>query len=123
MGCLCQSYGKSGVPYPSGKCMVCGEQCAEPIPPPKNCPWWIRWYHRRLRGLDVLYLLPVIEAKVMRQLLQWHTWQQSPLIVSDGDMGVFMKNVDAAFDLHKRLPGNEHWRCACAHAEGVGVIQ
>lgn len=23
-GCLCQTYGKSGVPYPSGKCMVCG---------------------------------------------------------------------------------------------------
>lgn len=23
--CLCQMYGKSGVPYPSGKCMVCGE--------------------------------------------------------------------------------------------------
>lgn len=24
--CMCQAYGKSGVPYPSGKCMVCGEQ-------------------------------------------------------------------------------------------------
>ena len=23
-GCECQTYGKSGVPYPSGKCMVCG---------------------------------------------------------------------------------------------------
>lgn len=22
--CECQFYGKSGVPYPSGKCMVCG---------------------------------------------------------------------------------------------------
>ncbi len=23
-GCACQTYGKSGVPYPSGKCIVCG---------------------------------------------------------------------------------------------------
>lgn len=23
--CICQSYGKSGVPHPSGRCMVCGE--------------------------------------------------------------------------------------------------
>jgi hypothetical protein len=26
MGCACQQYGKSGVPYPTGKCMVCGGQ-------------------------------------------------------------------------------------------------
>lgn len=24
IGCQCQFYGKSGVPYPSRKCMVCG---------------------------------------------------------------------------------------------------
>lgn len=24
-GCTCQVYGKSGVPWPSGKCMICGE--------------------------------------------------------------------------------------------------
>lgn len=24
--CTCQSFGKSGVPWPSGKCMVCGEK-------------------------------------------------------------------------------------------------
>jgi hypothetical protein len=24
-GCTCQAHGKSGVPYRSGKCMVCGE--------------------------------------------------------------------------------------------------
>lgn len=27
--CLCQAYGKSGVPYPSGKCIVCGEPVEE----------------------------------------------------------------------------------------------
>lgn len=25
MACRCQQFGKSGVPWPSGKCMVCGE--------------------------------------------------------------------------------------------------
>lgn len=24
-GCQCQAFGKSGVPYPSGKCIVCGD--------------------------------------------------------------------------------------------------
>jgi hypothetical protein len=31
-GCVCQQFGKSAVPYPSGKCMVCGEPSNPNLP-------------------------------------------------------------------------------------------
>lgn len=31
-GCLCQQHGKSGVPWASGKCMVCGHQTNPRLP-------------------------------------------------------------------------------------------
>jgi len=30
--CVCQQFGKSGVPYPSGKCIICGEKVDTELP-------------------------------------------------------------------------------------------
>ena len=75
-----------------------------------TCGWWNRWWHRRQRTADVLFLLPSIRlAAEMR--------------ASDED--AIERLVDAGFALHASLPGQEHWRCACALLElplAVGAV-
>ena len=62
------------------------------------CPWWIRWYHRRLREFDRRLMLPALREKVR---------------VAHGEPGTFHK----AWDAFKAMPGQEHWHCACAAME------
>lgn len=58
-----------------------------------TCPWWIRWWHRRLRKLDAL---TVIQALVER-----------------APPGKFIP----ALLLFWHLPGQEHWLCACGEKD------
>lgn len=66
----------------------------------KRCGVWIRWRHRQLRRLDMEFLVPAFESAAeaypverVPELMEW------------------------AWDLHKRLPGQGHWRCPCALEE------
>ena len=58
----------------------------------RRCPWWIRWWHRRLRRIDV---------QVMAPLLRQAAANYPP--------GAFAR----AWAAFKTQPGQEHWRCEC----------
>lgn len=69
-----------------------------------NCPWYVRWWHRRLRRLDARFIFPALyQAVGMRR------------------PAASLTEIDAyvmrAWELHKELPGQEHWRCLCARRE------
>ena len=66
-----------------------------------KCHWWNRWYHRRLREIDVLVLLPAFQLSVLKR-------------IEEGRKLDLDQTVDEMFDLHKSLPGQEHWRCECS---------
>lgn len=66
---------------------------------PPRCGWWNRWLHRRRREADVLYLLPAFQLAALQ---------------AGHDLVAAESYVDRAFELHKTLPGEEHWRCACS---------
>jgi len=54
-----------------------------------NCPWWVRWYHRRLRRID-------------RQTVgQWMTKHANPVA------------RDLAWKAFIEDRGQAHWHCAC----------
>jgi hypothetical protein len=59
-----------------------------------NCPWWTRWYHRRLRKMDVENI--------------W--WK-----INNGARTT--EEADRAWSLFKTMPGQEHWRCPCAESD------
>ena len=59
-----------------------------------NCPWWIRWYHRRLRKIDLVTMGPAILAAV----------KLSRFTDGEGDQG---------WEAFKAMQGQEHWRCEC----------
>ena len=67
-----------------------------------TCGWWNHWLHRRKREADVLFLLPSLRLS-------------AELRASNEDD--IERMVDAGFALHVSLPGQEHWRCACAVRE------
>ncbi len=59
-----------------------------------TCPWYVRWWHRRLRNID-------------RQMI-WVGIRESTTSLEKRAM---------AWQLFIIAPGQEHWRCACgAHA-------
>ncbi len=62
----------------------------------KNCPWWMRWYRRRLRKIDDDLFLGHLRRRV-------------------ADRGA-MKKVESVF---ARMPGQEHWHCACAKRDAL----
>lgn len=64
----------------------------------KNCPWWIRWYHRRQRHIDETVLFPVIRAGAVK-------YRNQAL-------------AEQAIIFHKSYIEDAHWRCACADLEG-----
>ena len=59
------------------------------------CPWWVRWWHRRLRAADVRLLMPAI------------------LVEARGDQ----VKAALAWEMHLMMPGAEHWHCACAKTD------
>ena len=63
-----------------------------------KCRWWNRWWHRRLRRLDVHFMLDAICRAAARY---GENPQTSP-------------TVKAAWDRFKSEPGQEHWHCDCA---------
>jgi hypothetical protein len=71
-----------------------------------RCRWWNRWLHERKRNADVLYLLPALQ-------LYAEDRATSPPGTDAHDREVEAL-VDAGFEMHKALPGQEHWHCACA---------
>lgn len=63
-----------------------------------RCPWWIRWWHKRLRKADMQMMLPAIWSKVRH--------------LPDG-----ADRAQAAWELFKGQEGQEHWQCPCAEVE------
>jgi hypothetical protein len=68
------------------------------------CNFIQRWWHRRLREIDVITLLPTFQLKVLQQ-------------IESGKKLDLDSTVDKMFDLHKSLPGQEHWNCKCSRGE------
>lgn len=66
----------------------------------KTCPWWIRWWHRRLRKFDERFLL----TSLVKASLRYGDTADSPI-------------VTAAWEKFKSEEGQEHWRCRCAAAD------
>ena len=64
-----------------------------------KCHWWNRWYHSKLRRLDVQMMLPAIERAASR-------YGETDLVTA--------KTVWEKF---KKEPGQEHWQCQCAKEE------
>lgn len=60
----------------------------------RDCRWWERWWHRRLREIDRRTMLPAMLERVGS------------------------KQVAAmAFTFFTEQPGQEHWQCPCAVKE------
>ncbi len=66
-----------------------------------QCHWWNRWWHRRLRALDVRILLPAFQRNVLER-------------IERGQRLNLDNTVDKMFAMHKALPGQEHWHCQCS---------
>ncbi len=76
-----------------------------------GCHWWNRWYHQRLREADVLYLLPCIRLSAESHV--------DGVVGTEAWTRAVEAKIDAAFELHKALPGQDHWHCHCA---GEGML-
>lgn len=59
-----------------------------------GCHWWNRWWHRRLRRMDMSFILDAIH------------------VAAKGDL----TKVTKMWNYHKTLPGQEHWRCECSRS-------
>lgn len=68
----------------------------------KNCPWYIRWWHRRLRRLDEKFMFRAIVAAAEQTRF-------APMVKE--------QHIRAAWDMFKMGLGQEHWRCNCAIVE------
>ena len=64
------------------------------MPEHGRCPWYRRWWHRRLRQIDEATRIPAI-IKAAREK------SSRPSAARD------------AFALFIRNPGQRHWRCPC----------
>jgi hypothetical protein len=67
----------------------------------RNCPWYVRWW---LRRLDRRYILPALYQTVKRRRLA-------------ESLSMVETEVMRAWEMHQSLPGQEHWRCPCAQRE------
>lgn len=63
----------------------------------RNCRWWVRWYHQRLREADRRVMIPVLRRTAEAK----------------GRPGAFA----GMWELFKAQPGQEHWHCGCAERE------
>lgn len=66
-----------------------------------KCNIVLRWWHQRLRNYDTLMLLPSFQLVVMTKHPEAEPEKRDKL-------------VDLMFEVHKLLPGNEHWICSCS---------
>lgn len=62
-----------------------------------RCPWWVRWYHRRLRRADRFFI--------------WPHFEPYELEYDPETGGPFSQRLWLEFVAE---PGQEHWRCPCA---------
>lgn len=80
----------------------------------RRCGRLRRWWHRRLREQDVLWLLPALRLKAEMAAAE----QPDVPLYGIAHERFIEQKIDAAMALHKALPGQEHWRCACAQEDG-----
>lgn len=79
-----------------------------------RCGWWNRWWHRRKRYIDTLALLPALKLRAEQDVTVYTAYEPLSELASRW----VEQRVDAAFALHRALPGNDHWQCACAREDG-----
>lgn len=60
------------------------------------CPWYVRWWHARLRAADVAAILPIVMQSCPTLSQQVFAWT------------VFVEER-----------GQEHWQCPCGHGEAA----
>ena len=76
-----------------------------------TCPWPQRWLHARQRRADEQF---VYESLLERACID-AVARLGLSRLSDASGTAFVRDrLDRAWTLHKALPGQEHWRCACA---------
>lgn len=74
-----------------------------------KCYWWNRWWHRKSRESDMLFLLPAIRMRAE--------------MTAAGRYSIFTKEYDnevndltyQLFEIHKNMPGQGHWHCECSN--------
>jgi hypothetical protein len=74
-----------------------------------KCYWWNKWLHERKRQADVLFLLPSLQLAAERKM------EGFDFVNSEEWYRKREQLIDQAFELHKQLPGQEHWHCECAN--------
>jgi hypothetical protein len=55
-----------------------------------TCPWWARWWHRRLRSADVEVMWPSLHQRASN-----------------------LAEARVAWDVFLRQDGQSHWLCPC----------
>ncbi len=81
-----------------------------------NCHWWNRWLHQRKREIDVIALLPELRFVAERRAAMNH------VPFTEDYFRAVERAIDAAFEMHKTLPGQEHWRCPCAERTMISPV-
>ena len=56
-----------------------------------NCPWYIRWYHKRLRDID-----------------------RNTLFIELSRQSCDPRGIIQIIEYAKFQPGMEHWHCSCS---------
>lgn len=69
-----------------------------------TCPWYARWWHRRMRKADVMMMLPALQ----RNLGEGRDFPGGRLL-----------SWQEAWVRFKADAGQEHWTCPCAHADRI----
>jgi hypothetical protein len=73
-----------------------------------TCPWWKRWWHRRLRKIDRRALFPAILERA-----EWAATDSYRRFSNEWRVERDF-NYFAMLDKHANGLGQNHWRCACA---------
>ena len=63
-----------------------------------TCPFYVRWWHRRLRKLDRQVILSALLTHESRSPFRFST-------------------ASRLWDGYRAQPGQEHWSCPCAKSE------
>jgi hypothetical protein len=69
-----------------------------------TCPWYARWWHRRLRATDRAVMLPAL-------------WDDTAIACPDRSPEEQQKIVAIAWRSFTFQPGQDHWHCPCAGDE------
>lgn len=78
-----------------------------------RCWWWRRTVHARLRQIDREVLFPILRQQATERVVSGNEFTAGTI----AEFHAVVVLQQAAIDVHKSLPGQEHWRCACAAEE------